>query len=238
MTSNQAPPLRHAAREAVAESLKRIGEHPFIIRARAQALTKEQAQRWIMCAGRESRSFPTILENMVARCKNDIVKEVLTENLNDEHGNGDPEEAHFRHYLHLLDKLGMAREAFYNYQEREGIRLALSLAYNISKQDKEGVAIGYMLVNEGMTQTIYSSVQKALQPYYPDLQTRFFDLHVEVDEKHLESLYTAVDEIDQAKQEELLFGVKVGERGMAVLLDEAYGLFDYCAVIPKYDAVN
>lgn len=238
MSSIKAAPLRYVASKAVDESLQRIGRHPFIERARTRALTREQAHRWIMCAGRESRSFPSILENMLTRCENTIVRDVLTENLNDEHGNGNPEEAHFRHYLHLLDKLGMPREKFYNYHEREGIKLALSLAYNVSKQESEAVAIGYMLVNEGMTQTIYSSVQIALQPYYPDLQTRFFDLHVEVDERHLESLYTAVDQIDQSREAEVLLGISVGERGMAVLLDEAYGLFDYCTAIPKYETVH
>src|SRR5712692_1457517 len=98
--------LRNAAEQAVAESLERIRQHPFILEANAQKLSKGQAERWIKCAGRESRSFPSILQNMVARCSNETVREILEENLNDEHGNGNPEEAHFKHYLHLLDNLG------------------------------------------------------------------------------------------------------------------------------------
>jgi pyrroloquinoline quinone (PQQ) biosynthesis protein C len=229
--------LRMLAEETVNSSLQRIREHPFIVEARAQQLSQGQAERWIMCAGRESRSFPHILENMVARSSNERIKEILVSNLNDEYGNGDPEHAHFKHYLHLLDKLGISREKFYQYEERAGIKLALSLAYNISMQTREPLAIGYMLVNEGMTQITYGAVDKALHRYHPDLQTKFFELHVSVDEKHVEDLYTAVEEMTDAEGNDLLFGISVGERGMAVLLDEAYGLFDHIDSIPAYDPV-
>jgi pyrroloquinoline quinone (PQQ) biosynthesis protein C len=114
--------LRNTAQKAVAESLERIRQHPFILGATAQTLTQAQAERWIKCAGRESRSFPSILKNMVARCSNETVREILEENLNDEFGNGNPEEAHFKHYLHLLDNLGIPREMFDGYEERAGIK--------------------------------------------------------------------------------------------------------------------
>src|SRR5437867_2193704 len=127
--------LRHVAQKTVTESLERIRRHPFIIGANAQKLTKQQAERWIKCAGRESHSFPSILQNMVARCSNEKVREILEENLSDEFGNGDPTEAHFKHYLHLLDNLGIPRELFYSYEERAGIKLALSLSYNMSMQE-------------------------------------------------------------------------------------------------------
>ena len=229
--------LRMLAEESVNSSLQRIREHPFIVEARAQRLSQDQAERWLMCGGRVSRSFPDILEIMVARSFNERIREILVSNLNDEYGNGDAEHAHFKHYLHLLDKLRIPRERFYQYEERAGIKLALSLAYNISRQSKEALAIGYMLVNEGMTQITYGAVDKALHHYHPDLQTKFFELHVEVDEKHVEDLYKAVEEMTTAEGNDLLFGISVGERGMAVLLDEAYGLFDHIDSIPAYDPV-
>lgn len=98
-------------REVNAASLARIKQHPFIKLAHEKKLTQAQAERWIMCAGRESRTFPGILENIVARSTNDAVKTILQENLDDEYGNGNPEQAHFKHYLHLLDKMAIARSA-------------------------------------------------------------------------------------------------------------------------------
>src|SRR5215467_4682811 len=70
--------------------------------------------------------------------------------LNDEYGNGDPDRAHFRYYIHLFDNLGIPRSEFFDYNEGPEIRLALSLAYNISEANDSGLAIGYMLVNDGM----------------------------------------------------------------------------------------
>ena len=94
-----------------------------------------------------------------------------------------------------------------------------------------------MLVNEGMTQITYGGVDRALRRYYPELKTLFFDLHVEIDEKHVEDLYSAVDDMDLLQSEDLLLGISIGERGMAVLLDEAYGLFDYVDTVPAYEPV-
>lgn len=223
---NKGLDLRQTAEKATSESLDRIRLHPFILEANKHNLTQEQALRWIMCAGRESRSFPHIIENMIERCPNPRVKEILMENLDDEYGNGNPEHAHFNHYLHLLDKLAVSRDRFHNYEEKAGIKLALSLAYNISSQESDAMSLGYMLVNEGMTQITYSAIRNGLHPYYPTLQTPFFALHVEVDEHHVEALYEAVDELKSDQGDDLLFGISVGERGMAVLLDEALGLFD------------
>lgn len=78
----------------VAGALERIRRHPFIIAADAQTLTREQATRWVFCAGRESRSFPHILENLVARSTQPRLRALLQANLDDEYGNGNPDDAH------------------------------------------------------------------------------------------------------------------------------------------------
>lgn len=223
---SQSADFKELARTWVEDSLSRIRQHPFIVGANSQSLTKSQAERWIKCAGRESRSFPKILENLVARARNERVRQILQANLDDEYGNGNPDDAHFKHYLHLLDELGIPRSEFDAYDERAGIRFALELAYNVSVQPSEPMAIGYMLVNEGMTQITYSAAHNALTRYYPDIKTPFFSLHVEVDEKHVADLYRAVGELPDSESSALKFGVDIGERGMAVLLDEAFGVFD------------
>lgn len=219
--------LQSYANAAVAEGLERIRNHPFITSANSRLLSREQALRWIKCAGRESRSFPQIIERMIKRTSNERIRKILQENLNDEYGNGNPEEAHFNHYLQLLDSLGIPRDNFYNYPEKAGIQLALSLAYNVASQPNNAIALGYTLVNEEMTQITYSAIKNGLSPHYPALKTRFFDLHVDVDAEHVEGLFEAVDELDSNQKEAVLFGIAIGERGMAVLLDEALGIFEH-----------
>jgi len=220
------------------DSLDRIRRHPFIVEAAQGKLTQAQAVRWIKCAGRESRSFPHILENMIAFTTNIAVKGILQENLNDEYGNGNPEHAHFKHYLHLIDNLGISRSDFFEYREGPGIGLALSLAYNVSKANDPGLALGYMLVNEGMTPITYEAARAALTAFYPNLKTTFFDMHITVDIHHVEELYRALDHMPADQMDSILYGVLVGERGMAALLDEAFGLFDHCPEIPTYQAAE
>jgi pyrroloquinoline quinone (PQQ) biosynthesis protein C len=214
-------------RQAADGALRRIEEHRFIRAAHAGLLSNEQAIRWICCAGRESRSFPAILENMVARSTNDQVRSILQANLDDEYGSGNPEQAHFQHYLQLIQALGLTREAFQSYEEGPGISLALSLAYNISSQANEGLAFGYMLVNEGMTPITYGAARSAILQHHPTLKSRFFDMHVAIDEHHVRELYRALGEFNDDITEDVLFGVSIGERGMAVLLDEALGVFNH-----------
>lgn len=220
------PNLVDEIRTATRASLERIEDHWFIRDAHLGRLSAEQSIRWVKCAGRESRSFPDILEGMIAKTTQPIVRKILEENLADEYGNGNPEQAHFKHYVHLLGKIGISPNEFESYEEKDGIKLALSLAYNIAAQDNAGVALGYMLVNEGMTPITYGAADIALHKYFPDLKTSFFTLHVEVDAVHVEELYKAIAAMPNESAADILFGVAIGERGMAVLLDEAFGVFD------------
>jgi len=168
-----------------------------------------------------------IYEKLRSWTDNEKVRRILQENLDDELGSGNPAHAHFLHYLHLLDDLGVERERFDRYQERPGIKLALSLAFNVARSANLGRSIGYMLVNEAMTPITYTAAKQGLTTYHPELGTSFFDLHIEVDEHHVAALYEAVDSLTESDREELQFGISLGRRGMEILLDEAYGVFDH-----------
>ena len=162
-------------------------------------------------------------------CADPFVLEILQKNLDDEFGNGDPEHAHFQHYRHLLHKLGIESAVFESYRERAGIDLALSIAYNVAASARPAMALGYMLVNEGMTPITYSAAKAALTRHYPDLNTTFFDMHIAVDDIHVADLFLAIERLDDEYLDDLLFGIQLGERGMAALLDEALGVFDYAS---------
>ncbi|WEB41703.1 iron-containing redox enzyme family protein [Streptomyces yunnanensis] len=213
-------------KEQVEQSLAAVRNHPLITSAEAGTLPLENSKRWIFCAGRESRSFPWILKDLLAWTPDEKVRIILEENLHDELGSGDPAHAHFLHYLHLLDELRVPRAEFDSYQERLGIKLALSLAFNIAKSRNAGRAIGYMLVNEAMTPVTYTAAKSALTGHFPHLRTNFFDLHIEVDDHHVAALYEAVEALPETDREDLEFGIALGRRGMETLLDEAYGVFD------------
>ena len=60
-----------------AESLEGLKDHPFVTGAMAGSLTKEQGIRWVMCAGRESRSFPSILTDLLEWTDNERIRLLL-----------------------------------------------------------------------------------------------------------------------------------------------------------------
>ncbi len=82
-----------------------------------------------------------------------------------------------------------------------------------------------MLVNEGMTPIIYRAVERAISEHQPHLQTRFFRLHVEVDEQHVAELYRAAVAFSGHDLSDIAHSIDIGERGIAVILDEALGIF-------------
>lgn len=211
---------------AVEQALARIRTHRFIADAHRGRLSADQATRWVMCAGRESRSFPQILKGMIERTPVGPMRTVLEENLRDELGGGNPEHAHFRHYVALLGQLGIEAAEFKAYQEGPGIRFALDLAHAMARSERTAIALGYMLVNEGMTQITYAAAQAALCRHYAIADLTFFKLHVEIDEEHVAMLYQGLATVQDLVVRDVIYGVELGERGMAVLLDEAYGLFD------------
>jgi pyrroloquinoline-quinone synthase len=214
---------RRPIEEVVEGSLARIRCHRFIRASVGGGLELEQVQRWLFCAGRESRAFPAILEGMLARTSNPILARVLGENLDDEYGNGNPGEAHFQHYLRLLDLLGIPRADFEMYGEGPGIQAALGLADYCASRAGEAEALGYLLVNEAMTPVIYAAVERALLGLGARPETRFFELHVAVDAHHVAMLYRALESVPERDAPTVREGVLLGERGMAVLLDEATG---------------
>jgi hypothetical protein len=212
-------------RIAVEESLDVISSHRFVHGARSRRLSEEQCQRWIMCAGRESRSFPEILQNVIAGVDDEPLRRVLTDKLDDELGNGRPEHARPHRYLHLLRDIGLTEAKICSYDGKAGTRFALDLAYNVSVQPDLAVAIGYLLVNEAVAPIVDGAIELAIRHCYPDLTTDFFDTDVEVGTARVDQLSEAVGRLDDGDQDGVLFGVNVGERGRAALLDEALVLF-------------
>jgi pyrroloquinoline quinone (PQQ) biosynthesis protein C len=218
--------VREALEAAVANSQASIERHPFILDAHNGKLRFEQAERWIFCAGRESESFPGIIEQILGVCPEGKLKAVLEANLDDERGRGDPDDAHYLHYLQLLKDVGIPYSDFRSYHEQAGVSLALRLADAVARSGDVAMATGYMLINEGMTASIYGAVRKALLMHQPDLPVKFFDLHTTVDLVHIQDLFGAVETSEQLDLERVMFGIAIGERGMAALLDEAYGIFE------------
>ena len=152
--------------------------------------------------------------------------QILRENLDDEYGNGNPDEAHFQHYLHLLHDVGLRTRSSSPMRSGPVSGSHWTSPTTSPPQPVPEIAIGYMLVNEGMTPITYDAVDVAIHRHFPKLDTKFFQLHVEVDEHHVHELYRAIGALDNDRLDDILFGIALGERGMGVLLDEALGVFD------------
>jgi hypothetical protein len=99
--------------------------HRFVVDGYKKRLNWDKIKRWIFCAGKESRTFPSLLEEAAKVARNEDLRNVLLMNLNDELGDGDSLEAHFKHYLQLLDKLGIDRDNLIRINRRQAFNVHL-----------------------------------------------------------------------------------------------------------------
>jgi hypothetical protein len=90
---------------------------------------------------------------------------------------------------------------------------------------REGISLGYMLVNEAMTPVVYLAVECALKHHNALPVTKFFQVHIQGDIEHVQILYNVVQSVPSDAYQYVIDGVLLGERAMALLLDEAQGIF-------------
>jgi pyrroloquinoline quinone (PQQ) biosynthesis protein C len=212
-------------------AFERIGIHPFVELAARTMLTRNEVVRWLFCAGRDSLAFLDLLMNLVAQLERSHespqILAILQEKLNNEQGGDNPDQIHWRHYLQVLNRIGLDENDFYSYKNGTGVRFAVNLARNIPNWHNLAQAIGYMLANEGLTPLIYGAMATAIQHHFPSLETEFFRPRAEVNERHLAAFYEAAVHLPEGRSSDVRTGILLGERGKGTLLDEASGLLDY-----------
>jgi pyrroloquinoline quinone (PQQ) biosynthesis protein C len=206
--------------EAVNASTNRLRNHRFVRAAADAELSREQLIRWILCAGKESRAFPDVLRGALRSAKGSA-HVVLKKNLDDELGNGDPNEAHFQHYLRLLDEIGVLRSVYELYEPGRDLRAALELAAKVANGTSVARLYGYLVLNESATGPIYHAMEIAAAQLFPNLQSRFFSLHVSGDEVHVRDLLTVATEFTVEHGDEVLDGIELGEHGLCLVLNES-----------------
>lgn len=211
--------MRDTILQLVRDSTKRLSQHALVVRAAEGRLTKSEVVSWIFCAGAESRTFPTIVQSALASAT-DGLRDVLARNLRDELGEGDPVGSHFEHYLHLLDEIGVPRERFTAFQPAAELQEALTIAERMCAGPPARL-YGYLLVNEAATSPIYGAIEASTIARFPGQRSEFFRLHVEGDAVHVEDLAAVMDSFSCDEQPLVEDGVRTGERGLCLVLDEA-----------------
>jgi pyrroloquinoline quinone (PQQ) biosynthesis protein C len=209
-------------KQHVDEAVVTVIGHPLVTQGRSGQLEWERIKNWIFCAGRESRQFPEVIRAAIDHATNGDFRAALRRNLNDELGNGDPNEAHFQHYLRLLQTLNIHRSEFDAYAEGHGLRRALEIAAEVINAGDEALMLGYLLVNEELTGPIYGAIEQSLMRRRPGVHTQFFQIHVDGDREHVHALLVAGDQLQTNRSDRVLEGIRLGAEGMRNLLDEAY----------------
>jgi pyrroloquinoline quinone (PQQ) biosynthesis protein C len=209
-------------KQHVDEAVATVINHPLVTQGRTGQLEWGKIKNWIFCAGRESKQFPEVVQAAIDNATNEDFSAALRRNLNDELGKGDPNEAHFQHYLQLLRTLNISRSEFDGYPEGDGLKRALEIAAEVINARDEALMLGYLLVNEELTGPIYGAIEQSLTRRRPEVHTKFFQIHVEGERDHVRALLVAGDQLQANRSERVLEGIRQGAEDMRSLLNEAY----------------
>lgn len=238
MKSRLVDEIRRACKQEKAS----LARHALLREASSATPSKARVLRWVKCARHDSREFLELLRRLVKvlrallaqnppnKQELEAILEKVLENLQEEEGvneNNEPDEteAHYLHYIELARQLGLSEEDLDAYEVGAGVRVAIALARNAPSWPL-GRIIGYLLGNEELTPVVYDPMGQAVSRRFPKVVTKFFWLHVQVDVEHVKALYEIVALLPDDDFEEVLLGVRLGARGMGVLLDEAAGYVD------------
>lgn len=168
-----------------------LWRHPFVERCRAGQLTLAQvrvlgAQMYKFC-----REFPRFLATALAACQHEEQYMVIGENLWDELGKGDPQQAHAALFRRFTKALGLA-DAQLSAIPAEPETAALVDTYmDLSRRyGVLGILGALCYASEGIVGALYSQIQRGLLRALPFNKEAlvFFEVHVHVDDGHADQL--------------------------------------------------
>jgi pyrroloquinoline-quinone synthase len=173
---------------AAAHSLWR---HPFVECCRAGQLTLAQvrvlgAQMYKFC-----REFPRFLATALAACQHEEQYMVIGENLWDELGKGDPQQAHAALFRRFTKALGLDDAQLSVIPAQPETTALVDTYMDLTRRyGVLGILGALCYASEGIVGALYSQIQRGLLRALPFNKEAlvFFEVHVHVDDGHADRL--------------------------------------------------
>jgi hypothetical protein len=157
--------------------------------------------------------WPPMLVSMRDHAKHPELKRAIEDNLQDECGKRGS--SHIKLCMDFLRSLGHPAELV-NAPE-------LNRTINVSKELTEPQLAGWLAAAEMLTLPLYE-VARSCFGTKPGADLRYIDVHMEVDEDHIQWLWGAVEALVKEGdcEQEIVEGIALGARATLKSLDEIY----------------
>ncbi len=173
-----------------------LWSHPFLTQCKAGSLALAEVQALAVQMYKFSKEFNRILARILSECPDEQAQWVILDNLFDEMGQGDLNQAHpelFRRFTRAIGISDVELEAIPATPETTAmINTYLSLV------DKYGylAALGAVcFASEGIVNSLYTQIYAGIQGQTPLAKESlvFFEVHIHVDDDHAANLAALIE---------------------------------------------
>ena len=200
-------------RRRIAQFEADVEGHPLLRMAKEGRMTPGAEKALGSYLFTDSWMWPPMLAAMRDQAKNAKLREAISDNLDDETGGRG--QSHINMCVRFLKSIGQ--------QPMLADLSELNRTVNISNDLTEAQISGWLAAAEMLTLPLYRIAMEALGKK-PGADTKYLDVHMQVDEEHIAWLWAAVESLleERACASEILEGVGLGARATLKSLDEIY----------------
>lgn len=166
--------------------------HPFLTAVTAGEAGPDDLVAWGLQDRHVSYAFPRFIGLLISCAEDFHVRAVLTENLWEEFGEGDPTKAHAVLLDNMLRSMGvdagdLDREA------TEGTKAFLTTQHELATSGIWRGIGAFCYANEYLSLAEFRPLERAIRSQFPDADVSYFEENTEADTRHTELLESLID---------------------------------------------
>jgi len=198
-------------------------KHPFYQDWMLGTLSRSTLQDYVQQYAAHVRAFPRYISAIHSQCENELARQILLENLNDEeglqHGTSHPEL-----WLRFAEGLGLSRVDLQSAPLRLGIQKVISTFFTYARSSfHEG--LGALYAYESQVPEIAESKIAGLKAHYQVQDPRaleFFQVHQTADVYHREAIEKLLTSLPEKEKQESLQAAKAAAQSLWDFLTDVH----------------
>jgi pyrroloquinoline-quinone synthase len=173
-----------------------LWNHEFLVRCRTGQLTLPEVQVLAVQMYKFSKEFNRILASILSRCPDESAQLVIMDNLFDEMGQGDLNQAHPELFRRFTREIGIADDALAIAPTAPETLNMIATYLDIPHQYGYLAALGAVcFASEGIVSSLYSQLYRGIigAAPFPKDSLIFFEVHIHVDDSHAANLARLIE---------------------------------------------
>jgi pyrroloquinoline-quinone synthase len=173
-----------------------LWNHEFLVRCRTGQLTLPEVQILAVQMYKFSKEFNRILASILSRCPDESAQLVIMDNLFDEMGQGDLNQAHPELFRRFTREIGIADDTLAIAPTAPETLNMIATYLDIPHQYGYLAALGAVcFASEGIVSSLYSQLYRGIvgAAPFPKESLIFFEVHIHVDDSHAANLARLIE---------------------------------------------